>query len=277
MRSRVLVLGKGMLGTAFERYGYTVWGRDKFDWSDSKPVYRGFDFEEGIEPFDVIVNCIAKSDTRWCEDPANFNELLSTNSNLPKYLSDICEEHKKKFVHISTGCVYDTRGRGSAGENDFTSSHCSYVVSKLVAEGYLRDKDLILRPRLLFDSRATEGRNNLIQKLPTFKAYLNEFNSITSCDTIVEGLGALLEMNQSGVFNIANSDVYTVYEMAQALGLHGEKIRQEDLHATQGLFLVNNVMDISKLSEFYIPRNTLVELGRCDSILKLNNKFHRSL
>lgn len=280
MKSEVLVLGKGMLGKAFERHGYAVWGRSEFDWTPDtvggmESVSEEFrrNFIDAIGDTKVIINCIAKSNTRWCEYPKNNEELMFVNVMLPRFLSSVCSSLGIKFVHVSTGCVYDTRGNGKCTEDGFLSSHCKYVVSKLVAESYMNDDDLIIRPRLLFDSEAVEGRNNLLQKLPMFTSFVNEFNSITSCDTLIESVGVLLEEGVSGVFNVANTGAYTIYDIAVALGLKGSMITQEDLHKSQGLFLVNNVMDTSKLEEYYPPRDTITEVVRCNLLLNHSNIF----
>lgn len=267
---KVLVLGRGFLGSTFERHGYTVVGRKVFDWSTSmnSPIQTDEEIVRLFSEYDVVVNCIAKSDTRWCENADNFNELMSINAELPKYLSRKCSNTSTKFVQISTGCLYDSRGQGKSSEDGFMSAHCNYVVSKWAGEGYLSPNDLIVRPRLIFDSAPATGRNNLIQKLSKFDTFLDEFNSVTSNDTIVEAIEALLESKQSGIFNVCNTGSYTVHEMAESLGFKGGKIKQEDLHKSQGLFLVNNVMDTTKLEQFYAPRDTIVELQRCQEILQ---------
>lgn len=269
-RKNVLCLGNGFLGSTFRRHGYTVVGRDVFDWSTvmNAPVQTDSEIVDLFRKYDVVINCIAKSDTRWCENPVNFHELMSINAELPKYLSLKCSTTNTKLVHISTGCLYDSRGKGKSSEGDFLSAHCNYVVSKWAGERFLSHNDLILRPRLIFDSEPATGRNNLIQKLPQFTQFLDEFNSVTSTDTIVESVEALLDATQTGVFNICNTGTYTIYEIAEAIGLMGDKIKQEDLHTSQGLFLVNNVMDSAKLEEFYIPRNTIEEIKRCNEILQ---------
>jgi dTDP-4-dehydrorhamnose reductase len=278
-KKKVLVLGRGFLGSTFERHGHTVYGRDTVDWCETNDevICKKFGQEltnsdhiivNTFKKYDAVVNCVAKSDTRWCENPDTFRELMSINALFPKYLSEMCEIAGTQFVQISTGCLYDSRGAGKSAEDDFLSAHCNYVVSKWTAEGYLKPHDLIIRPRLIFDSAPATGRNNLIQKLPQFDQFLDEFNSVTSNDTIVEAVEALIGANQYGVFNVCNRGTYTMYEMAKVLGLSGGKIKQEDLHASQGLFLVNNVMDTTKLEQFYTPRETMEELNRCQRILQ---------
>jgi hypothetical protein len=73
---KVLVLGKGLLGTAFEKDGFEVWGKDKFyvtklDALKSSMMFSGL-YEDVVEKgYDTIINCIAKIVTRFCEK--NFN------------------------------------------------------------------------------------------------------------------------------------------------------------------------------------------------------------
>ena len=269
-KNRIVVLGDGFLGQAFARRGYEVWGRDKFEWIgiNFPPEYLRGRIRGDV---DAVINTIGISDTRFCEDNENWDLIHSVNSELPGYLSRQCFGDAA-FVHISTGCLYDTRDVPQA-EDAFKSAHCNYVVSKWIGElGCNQDRDIIIRPRLLFDShKPVEGkRNNLLCKMQEFSAFVSEFNTITSCDTIVEATQALLDGDAHGVFNVGNTGEYTTYGMADALGLTGENteiINEKELHESQGLYLVNNLMDMSKLSEYYIPRDALVELKRCKELL----------
>lgn len=270
-KNKVLVLGDGFLGNAFKRRGYEVWGRDKFEWKGIQhtPEYLRGRLRGDIE---AVINTIGISDTRFCEDPDNWDLIHSVNGKLPGYLSRQCFGDVA-FVHISTGCLYDTRNVPQS-ETAFKSAHCNYVVSKWIGElGCHESNDIIIRPRLIFDSEPpAEGkRNNLLCKLSKFSEYLDEFNTVTSCDTIVEAVQALLDNDASGVFNVGQTGQYTIADMARALGcIVTKELTQEELHASQGLYLVNNVMDLSKLRQYYTPRNALVELRRCWELLKEN-------
>ena len=56
--------------------------------------------------------------------------------------------------------------------------------------------------------------------------------------------------------------------MAEALGYDVMgTICQSDLHESQELYLVNNIMDLSKIKQFYEPRDAITELKRCKEIL----------
>ena len=69
--NKMLVLGNGFLGGAFARHGATVWDRDEFEY----PVPESLNelestLREGT--YTTVVNCIGVSDTRFCEDPSNW-------------------------------------------------------------------------------------------------------------------------------------------------------------------------------------------------------------
>ena len=277
-KDNVIVLGNGFLGSCFARHGYDVWNREKFSMFDRdyhtmynmhklNAVLR--DARDKPEQL-VIINTIGISDTRFCEDDANWDLINNVNTEIPRMLSGMCDHYKAKFVHISTGCLYDVRNELQT-ETDFISAHCNYVLTKWAAEKWCNpDQDLIIRPRLLFDSEApAKGkRNNLLCKFGEFSTFLKEYNTVTSNDTIVEAIEALLENDQVGVFNVGNEGIYTIADMAEYLGFDVKgTICQADLHASQKLYLVNNIMDLSKLKQYYEPRDIITELKRCKAIL----------
>jgi len=92
---KVIVLGHGFLGKTFEHYGYKVWDKKQF----CMPMHD----LSMLDRFDVVINCMAKSNTRWCEQKENFAEASLVNGLVPQMLSDYCKQHGKRFVHISTG------------------------------------------------------------------------------------------------------------------------------------------------------------------------------
>lgn len=247
-----IVLGIGFLGNEFQRQGYEVYSRREFTWPCELDI---------LERYNTIINCIGIADTRWCEQPCNWSRIGSVNTNLVGALSDYCRTKGKKFVHISTGCVYD-QNNAPQNEESFTSSHCRYVVSKLAAEYACSPRDLILRPRLYFSD--LPDKNNLLSKLPNFSHHLNEINSFTSTATIVEATTALLNAEQCGIFNVAQRGYGTVQQIAKHLGIKAKPpMTGEELQHSQGLALVNNILDISKLEQFYHPRELFHEMERC--------------
>jgi len=252
-----IVLGHGFLGKAFEKKGFEVWGRDRFELAGRGVVGASLPHLAG---YDTIINCIAKSNTRWCEKPENFCEAIWSNGDVPRILSNYCAAVGKQFVHISTGCLYDS-GLYPYTETDFMTTHCNYTVSKWIGEKGLHKQDLVLRPRLLFGDFVDKG--NLLCKLPKFTHFLRAYNSYISVNVLVDAIMALLEQGQSGIFNAACDGVATVKELADAIGLEGVGITEGELHEREHLYLVNNVMDLTKLKQFYQPPDLMDEIKRC--------------
>jgi dTDP-4-dehydrorhamnose reductase len=255
---KILVLGKGYLGKEFERQGFEVLDKDKFNYPTSliKPPKEVVDS-------DIIINCIAKSNTRWCEQHENLYDAISINGYFPHILSAYCKDYNKKFVHISTGCLYDRTDRENY-EDEFIAAHCNYTVSKWIGESGLNLKrDLILRPRLLYSD--TEDRNNLLCKLPKYEFYVyDQLDSLTCTSTIVEATKALLDHDTVGIFNIAQEGSASILDLATWCDLfNGKTIKMDELRFNQQLYLVNNVMNIDKLKHYYKPENLKDSIKKC--------------
>ncbi len=254
---KIIVLGRGFLGKKFEQKGFEVWGKDKFELIKGDEILFPLVYPTD---YDVVINCIAKSNTRWCEEPENFGEALWSNGEVPRILSEFCLANSKRFVHISTGCLYDS-GSYPYTEGDFMTTHCNYTVTKWVGEKGLNDGDLVLRPRLLFGD--FEDKGNLLCKLPKFTRYLDAFNSYISVSVLVDAIITLLEHKQSGIFNVACDGISTVMNLAKTVGLKGIGITEDELHQQEHLYLVNNIMNIDKLKQFYQPPDLITEIKRC--------------
>lgn len=256
---KIVVLGRGYLGSEFEKNGFEVWGKDKFH---PNPL-SGYAYH-ALNDVDIVINCIGKSNTRWCEKQENWEQVMYSNYHIPAYLSSYCARRNKKLVHISTGCLYDAE---NCKETDFLTAHCAYTVSKFAAEMALRPKrDLILRPRLYFDD--TVNDKNLLCKLPKFKQYtFDRYDSFTSLRVIVEATKALIDANQTGIFNVACDGTATIYNLANWCGLANsvseQGIKAEDLRKQEKLYLVNNTMNIEKLKPFYRPPQLREEILAC--------------
>lgn len=250
---KVLVLGRGFLGREFERRGFEVWGRDKFDYVNGIT---------GIGDYDVIVNCIAKSGTRWCEDVRNFEEAFRVNASLPMALSHWCRENGRKFVHISTGCLYDRTDIVNT-EAEFVAAHCNYTLTKWAGELCLdRSRDLILRPRLLFDG--SRQLKNFLFRLSGFSRFVADVeDSLTSTSTLVAAVDVLIRRDAVGVFNVAQEGSASIYQIAEWCGIEPRQaISAAELRKVENIHLVNNRMSIDKLKGYYTPAKLFDEVRK---------------
>jgi dTDP-4-dehydrorhamnose reductase len=265
MTQKIAVVGKGYLGSSIEEDGHnnvTVFGKDKLTFSKDNPHM----LFSTLSDYDVVINCIAKSNTRFCED--NYEDAFYSNVEVPTLLAEWCEEHDKKFVHVSTGCLYDVP-YAPQNENSPLVAHCNYTLTKWQAEKQLEKfpNTLIVRPRLLFDDRSWDM--NLLCKLVKFNKLCNNLDSITSLNVLKNAIFILLENECTGVFNVACDGYTSMLEIGKTLGLDKDETSIEEIRLQQGLHLVNNVMDISKLKQYYKPPHILDEVRSCYN--RLNN------
>jgi len=80
---------------------------------------------------------------------------------------------------------------------------------------------------------------------------------------IVEAVTALLNANAAGVYNVACEGYATIQEIAEWIGFVKGAISETDLHKSEHLYLVNSIMDLSKLRKVYEPPTVKSEIMRC--------------
>jgi len=221
MANKVLVLGKGYLGKEFERHGFETWGKSKLTFQYPLPAFPNNALEE-IRNYDVVVNCIGKSNTRWCEREDNLHEAMFVNSELPGLISEYCNRNGIRYVHISTGCLYGDTVE-PATESTHIAAHCRYTLTKWMGEILCNPKDLIVRPRLYFSD--VEDKNNLLCKLQKFRSFTGDkVDSVSSTSTIVGAVKELIQADQSGIFNVAQEGSASIAKIALWCGLPVKEI-----------------------------------------------------
>lgn len=205
---RIVVVGN-FLNQAFTQKGQLVWNEDLF-----KPET---DFKR-LNEFDVIINCIDRKD-------GDFEEIFYQNVLVARALSKYCNIQNKKFVQMSTGCLYDRFDQENK-ETDSVVSRCDYTLTKLAAERFCHENDLILRLGLFWGNRNEfDGEQNFVNP-----------------EVVVEATLSLIYAGQSGIFNVACEGKTTISEISN----------QIDISAWQMQKLCG-VMSLSKLKNFYKP------------------------
>lgn len=205
---RIVVVGN-FLKQAFTQKGQLVWDEDLF-----KPEA---DLKR-LDEFDVIINCIDQKD-------GDVEEIFYQNVLVARALGKYCNIQNKKFVQMSTGCLYGQLNQENK-ETDPIVSRCDYTLTKLAAERFCHENDLILRPGLFWGNR-------------------NEFSgeqNFVSPEVVVEATLSLIYAGQSGIFNVAYEGKTTISEIATRI----------DISAWQTQKLCS-VMGLNKLKNFYRP------------------------
>ena len=193
---KVLVLGDGLLGSELvKQSGWEYMSRKK----------DGFDIDNirkflSLKKFDVIVNCIANTDTYSKDKDAHWNINYAFVSKLIGY----CNSFDVKLVHISTDYVY--AGSVSNATEEDVPVHCNnwYGYTKLLGDGLVQ---LLTNDYLL--CRCTHKPN----PFPYDGAWIDQVGNFDYVNVISGLIIELVNKGVSGLYNVG-TETKTMYELA---------------------------------------------------------------
>ena len=209
----ILLLGKsGYIGGAFvrelERRGERHTGLSRPD------VENGFVLAKVIRSYHnvkLIINCagyVGKPNVDACEH--HKADAITGNVLLPKMVSDICNDLDIRFMHVSSGCIYNGHDKVFTEEDEsnfsFVQNNCSfYSGTKALAETLInKENSYICRLRIPFDR--FDSPRNYLSKLLNYDKLLNMENSISHRADFVKACLDLYEKKcPTGIYNVVNS------------------------------------------------------------------------
>ena len=226
---KVIVLGKGKLGGEIVKQ--TGW--DYLCRAEHEITIDNFkDWKNRMNEYDVVVNCIANTDT-YSDDKEKH---WKANYELVTFLAEYCDDNAKKLVHISTDYLYQNSVDDAKEEDEPLFEHTWYMFTKLLADEYLKE----------------HAKNYLICRL-SHKPYPFPYDSawddvITNADytPVISGLVIeLIKNGAEGLYNVG-TERKTVYELAQRTNKNVNKIVSPP-HVPK-----NISMNISKMKNFLL-------------------------
>lgn len=194
---KVVVLGDGLLGREIvTQTGWDFFSRKK-DQIDANNPNKLFNL---IEDYDVIVNCIAFTDTY----STNKSENWSINCKFVDKLIDFTNSHNKKLVHISTDYIY-SNSKPQATEEDVPVHLATwYGYTKLLGDALVQ----------------LRSENHLICRLshkpypfPYEKAWEDIKTNGDYVTIIASMVVNLIKNNSIGVYNVGTEEK-SIYELA---------------------------------------------------------------
>lgn len=209
---KILIYGDGWVGNMLKEYLH----------ADMSPLRLQNIKEEMVATYDVVINCAGKTNIDWCEQ--HKSEALSTNAIAASDLARICEKQGKKYVFISSACIFE-----SINEHDWKDEYsapnpaCFYAITKVVGEHLVREANpsaLIIRIRLPI-SEYPHPRNTLTKILAYPTLHTNQ-ETVTVVEDMLPALKKLIETEESGVFHLVNDDTISPLEMRTALAIEGD-------------------------------------------------------
>ena len=206
---RVLVFGNGWMGNKIaEEFGGKVSRANILDMNQCE-----VDIAE-YKP-DFVVNAAAKCgkpNIDWCAKMENRQITQAVNGYGPRVLEAACDMAGVRFVHISSGCIWEEGN--DVKETDLPDPPSYYASTKSFAETTLdKDRTLILRPRMPVDGEP--GKRNLIYKLSAYDKVLDTHNSVTVLEDFLGAMRTLMGKKCSGIYHVVNPGWITPRELME--------------------------------------------------------------
>ena len=218
--TNVLVLGSsGMLGRYVHSYLSTLpeltvtgYSRNEFD------VLSDSIGQLPIESYDVIVNCIGIIKQVTDASPA---DSIMVNAVFPQRLAEVCHKVGKKFIHVTTDCVYS----GNVGYYTEDSPHDPLdVYGKTKSLG---ESPLAMNIRTSIIGEELNTKRSLIEWVKSndgklVSGYLNHTWNGVTCLELAKFIGRCIQQNNywEGTRHIFNTTPTTKMELVRLIAKH---------------------------------------------------------
>ena len=225
MKGTTLVFGPGWLGTQFAERIEGAY-LEQTDITDERALCEVLDARDPAR----VINCAGRTGRPNVDSlEAEPGRTLRSNVAGPILLAAACESRGIHLTHLGSGCVYsgDKDGAGYGEEDPPNFDGSLYARSKIQAEQALQEMGALqLRVRLPIS--AVPGPRNLLTKLLGYADVVRVANSITVLDDFWAPACALIEREETGIWNCVNPGVEYHDEL---LALYAERV--DPTHAFQ--------------------------------------------
>ena len=238
MSTRVLILGKGFMGTRIHDRLLTqdtiisnIISKSDFDYIDVSRLAVEY-FSDNPIP-DIIINASGYTgipNVDACE--LHKDECWNMNVAFPIDLHKFCQNTGITMIHISSGCIYDGYGDKPYTEDDtpnfgmFSDRSSFYSKTKHCAELFMQDPtDLyIFRIRIPFTCDNTS--RNYLNKLLGYDNLISLQNSITSVEEFSDMITRMISTRDlysipTGIYNAVNPEPVCAKDVTSIMKEHG--------------------------------------------------------
>ena len=219
-------------------------------------IYSLTDAEREIEKYkpDILINCIGYTGSNVEDCELNKEKTLMCNTFIPLILAEVCLANNIKFVHISTGCLYqfdyykDLEIEEEQIPDFLDLYYCrSKIYSETALSALLKQHPfLILRFRIPLDNRSHP--KNLLNKLVMYKKVIDLPNSITYIPDFINALKHLINIEANGIYNIVNKGGLKYPELMEIYKKYVPDFKYETITYGQlNLIRTNLILSVKKL------------------------------
>lgn len=164
--------------------------------------YKVHKFIKSFKPH-VIINCIGVTNKQIHRN--SKTDILKINSMLPKFLNQLSEIENFKFIHISTDCVFDGKGR-EYFENTFKSARDIYGLSKSLGEEINNNDSLIIRTSII--------GHELKKKDGLLEWFLSQKKSVSGYDNVLYSGLTTVELSNIIIKIVTNKNISGLYHIS---------------------------------------------------------------
>lgn len=267
---RYLIIGAGgQLGSQFQRTleRSEIVALDYPDYDLTNPAH---DAQIVAARPEIIINCAAYTAVDKAE--AELGRARALNAEGPKRLAALAKKLDALLVHVSTDYVFDGTSTAPYQETDPTKPINAYGQTKLEGDQAVMASGarfIIARTAWLCGG---QGPNFILTMLKLgrerdeLKVVTDQVGSPTFTKDLVMGIMALIEQNQTGLFNVVNAGSATRFELVKEL-FRLANLTTKLLPATSSEFPTPaarphfSVLSTRKLEQYYQPRSWQVGLA----------------
>ena len=216
MKNRILVLGKGYIGSRIqEGLGCDVSGAKFYTFKEAEGDVVRYNPQ-------ILINCVGHTGRNVDECEIDKDTTLLAHTFVPVLLGEVALRHGIKLIHISSGCIYhyDYDADEHIVEEKIPDYlDLFYSRAKIYAERALevlagQYPVLILRIRIPLDDRPHP--RNLLDKLISYKKVIDLPNSVTYIPDFIQALRHLIEIEATGIYNVVNKGGLRYPELMEA-------------------------------------------------------------
>jgi len=220
-----IILGNGLLGQElFKQTGWDILSRsvNNVDLTDITT------WAHLLLPYNTVINCISFTNTYSDDKQSNWD----VNYKAVIELTDYCNYHQKKLIHISTDYIYSNSLSEASEEDVPAHNNTWYSYTKLLGDAYVQVK----------------SKNYLICReshKPYPFPYPQAWDDVKTNGDLVPKIAQLIikliENDAKGVFNVG-TEVKTIFDMASEFNIGSIK--------SPSYIPKDTTMNVSKLTNF---------------------------
>jgi dTDP-4-dehydrorhamnose reductase len=169
---------------------------------------------------DVIINLIANSNLKYCEN--NKKNAYELNVIFTEKICKLCNEINTKVIHISSDYVFDGKN-GNYDENDRTNPINYYGYTKQLSEEITLkySKNVVIRTSSVYDLKLKTNFLKFIFEKLNKKEKVFVFNDIfitpILVDELIESILRIVTSEKSGIFHISGDECVSRFEFAKII------------------------------------------------------------